>query len=151
VNQAIPVEQFGQWLDGLLQPVEKPQAEPALREWLDGFKQFIAECFANSQSPFGEGWPSLEHPRSKGHNQDPRPLIDTQTLMQSVTTDEGIIELDDQHLRFGTQLPYAAYQQQGTKSIPARVFLGVPEDEATRAADIFAKHLIQTLGTPVAA
>jgi phage gpG-like protein len=147
----VPVEQFGQWLDGLVESIEHPHAEPALREWLEGFKQFIAQSFAGSRSPFGEGWAPLKHRRPKGHNPNSRPLIDTRALMESVTSDEGILELDGQHLRFGTAIPYAGFHQHGTKNIPARVFLGVPEDEATRAADILAEHLIQAFSTPAAA
>jgi len=150
MTHAIPIEQFNAWIGKLVQKVENPDVAPSFKTWMEEFAQNIAEGFQGSHSQFGQTWPPLKHPRPKGHNQDPHPLIDTGALMASVTSDAGdsIREITVGHgestLTFGTSIAYGIFHQTGTSRVPARPFLNVNQDQADRAAELFAQTIIRT-------
>ena len=67
-------------------------------------------------------WPALAPSTvaRKGHS---RILIDTRRLIRSVTLESSadkVIEITDNSLVFGTNVPYARYHEEGTSRLPKR-------------------------------
>jgi phage gpG-like protein len=144
----ITAEQFPAWINRFSESLTSYDATPVFREWLTGFMQFIADCFASSQSPSGAAW--APHKRPLGH----KLLIDTGALLASVTepgASGNITEIRADQLRTGTALPYATFVHGGTKNMEARPFLGLPEDQVRRAVNLFRDNIIKSLGSPAAA
>ena len=78
-----------------------------------------------------------------------RPLIDTGTLMRSVTArsdPRGIRQLTKTELVIGTNVEYAPYHQYGTKHIPARPFLQILPEDKENITKIFKDWLEKVAG-----
>jgi phage gpG-like protein len=79
-----------------------------------------------------------------------RPLIDTGTLMRSVTartpTAGSIRKLTKTELVIGTNVEYAPYHQYGTKYIPARPFLQILPEDKENITQIFKDWLEKVAG-----
>jgi phage gpG-like protein len=79
-----------------------------------------------------------------------RPLIDTGTLMRSVTartpTTGSIRKLTKTELVIGTNVEYAPYHQYGTKHIPARPFLQILPEDKENITKIFKDWLEKVAG-----
>jgi len=143
----ITIQEFPAWLNRLAASVETPHAEGVFKPWLERFMGEIGAGFQSSVSQFGEAWAPLKYPRPPGHNPDTRPLIDTGDLMRSVTSNAAgnINKIGPAGLTFGTSIPYAHVHQAGSFPIPARPFLNVNQDQATRAAEMIAQQIIKLL------
>lgn len=85
------------------------------------------QCFDRGSDPNGVAWLPLarERRRNRGRGRS-RPLRDTGLLMSSITgTGANHFEqLTETRLEVGSNLFYASFHQYGTKTIPARPFLG---------------------------
>lgn len=102
-----------------LEPVLSGRAE-ALRSTI------VSEVFGRAQSPSGEPWEPLQKAtiRSKGSS---APLIDTGTLRGSI-----VASASDSAITFGVSGPaerYAGTHQFGTRTVPARPFLPVTDED----------------------
>lgn len=146
MSKTLSVEEFGEFLNGVVDSLEQPQAAGVLAEWNDELAGDLAESFLNSKSPDGKAWAPLMHPRSKGHS---RPLIDTGALMRSVVSDgAGHIEIITQDsTTFGTSVEYAGVQQEGSKkkNIPVRPFIGIPDKSIDKATEMLSQHIITVI------
>jgi hypothetical protein len=60
-------------------------------------------------------------PRGKSHNQDPRPLMDSLALLESIYAEDP----RGYSIRVGPHVDYAKYQNDGTDTIPQRQFVGI--------------------------
>ena len=147
MSAAIEVEQLPEFLNGVVQQLQNPDASKAFEHWLPEFIGEVGRGFQSSQSPFGDGWAPLKHPRPAGHNPGSRPLIDTGDLELSLIGEgEGnITQITNDSLVYGTSIPYAGFHQHGTSNIPARPFLNVNEDQLSRLANDVAEQIIQSL------
>lgn len=101
-------------------------------------RQTIKERFDKEQSPEGQKWkplaPATLKQRSAKHKTGhARILQDTGELRRSIT-----YEAEPNSVRVGTSLKYARTHQFGRGNIPARLFLGVNDEEK--------QHIISMLG-----
>lgn len=97
----------------------------ALKACLVAIKADTKKNFVEAHDPEGNAWLPLKRPRPGSKGKD-RPLRDTGLLMASVSArgQGGYEQIEDTRLEMGTVLDYAGYQQDGTRFIPARPFLG---------------------------
>jgi phage virion morphogenesis protein len=113
---------------------------------------FADDSFEQSRSPSGVAWEPLKVGgliRTATGLADRKPLIDTGTLRNSITSVPGVSAI-----LVGTNVPYAGPHQFGTVHIPARPFLpftadgeavttGPAEEEWERYEELIA-HYIET-------
>ena len=80
------------------------------------------------------------------------PLWDTGRLVASVGAGsvDHVEEVDRRGLVYGTNVSYAPYHQYGTRTIPARPFLGIGDDLAKQLEDVLVKfaedEIVKALG-----
>lgn len=110
------------------------------------------ECFHGSHDPEGHKWKPLKHPRRKKGGRKytavaaQAPLIDTGTLWRSVGAGSGSVDVTGRfHFEYGTNVKYAAFQNDGTRTIPARPFLGITDKQADQFADVIANAVVRQL------
>jgi phage gpG-like protein len=80
----------------------------------------VRQRFLLSQDPSGKPWPKLKR------SQPGRlPLIKTGALLNALSGygQGALAEVRGKTLSYGTNVPYAAFHQRGTKTIPRRKFL----------------------------
>ncbi|WP_339730094.1 phage virion morphogenesis protein [uncultured Gimesia sp.] len=149
MSKTITIEELGDFLTGVVDSLEKPQAAGVLAEWNDELAGDLAESILSSKTPDGKGWAPLKYPRPKGHNQGTRPLIDTGALMRSVVSDgTGHIEIVTQDsTTFGTSIGYAGVHQFGLKkkNIPPRPLMGIPDKSLNTAEEMLSHHFITVI------
>ena len=149
MSKTLSVKEFGDFLNGVVDSLEKPKAAGVLAEWNDKLAGDLAESFLKSNSSGGTPWAPLKSPRPKGHNQGLRPLIDTGALMRSVVSNgAGHIEIvTEDSTTFGTSIDYASIQQDGSKKkqIPARPFIGIPDKSIDKATEMLSQHIITVI------
>ncbi len=107
--------------------------------------------FVNQSDPDGVPWTPLKKPR--GRPRDKRKsrrkgsdqiLRDTGVLMASVSGGAGSInDVTSKSLRYGTSVSYAGYQNFGTRTIPARRFLGLTPQLRQRINDAIRRYVIK--------
>jgi phage virion morphogenesis protein len=133
-------------LAGLKDAVRRAAAPPAdygplLKRVAVALRADALKNFAGSHDPDGNAWAPLKPSTLKGRRKGgkgAKPLIDTGLLRNSVTTvRQGPLEL-----LFGTNLPRGAYHQFGTRTIPARPFLGISPRLADLIAEMTADYVV---------
>jgi phage gpG-like protein len=101
-----------------------------LRPLLEGYGQKLARNFRryidDSRMPNGKAFPPLKRPRGKGHNPNPKPLIDTGSLRGDIQYEIQ----DPDTVRAGNTLEYAVYHNKGTRHLPLRTYIGLSESDA---------------------
>jgi phage gpG-like protein len=116
--------------------------------------------FAESRSPDGTPWRPLKRQRSRRRDRrakggsGQKPLRDTGLLMASSSGGAGFIkQLTALSLEQGTNVEYAGFQNNGTRFIPARPFVGVGPKQADMIERIVADRIERQLfgGTATAA
>jgi len=85
-----------------------------------GMRSFISR----SEAPDGSAFAPLKRPRRPPHNPDPRPLIDSGDLFNSI---HGVV-LDARTAAAGHGKLYGVFQNDSTRTIPSRRFVGVDAD-----------------------
>lgn len=110
------------------------------------------ECFHGSHDPEGNKWKPLKHPRRKKGGKKytavaaQAPLIDTGTLWRSVGAGAGSIDVTGRlSFEYGTNVKYAMFQNDGTRTIPARPFLGITDKQADQFAEVIGKYVVRKL------
>ncbi len=101
------------------------------------FRKNIAE----SHDPRGVAFAPLKKPRRKGHNPSEKPLADTLALFDDIQFEEDI---SDSSVAVGNSsaVPYAIFQNDGTRTIPAREYLGISEDRLSPVLNAAARMII---------
>jgi len=103
-----------------------------------------------SRTPDGVPYPPLKRPRPRGHNQDPKPLVDTGAMDGSIH-----FELRGTDAVFAgpslDESPYFPIQNQGAihRGVPPRTFIGVRAEDEDGIRSVIGKHI--TLAFEVAA
>lgn len=87
----------------------------------------IQRNFMEQRTPQGVPWQPLKKPRRKGHNPDSRALLDSLNLYNSITYEQPTKNEVD--IGFGTEAFYGSFQNDGTRHIPARQFLGLRDGD----------------------
>ncbi len=106
------------------------------------------ERFKRGVDPDGNSWKPLKKParvpKGKGRTQ---PLWATGRLAAS--TGAGgvghVQQVGDNALVFGTSVKYGAYHQDGTRTIPARPFLGIGDALMWQLAGVIGKYVEEEL------
>lgn len=103
-------------------------------------------CFDQSQSPDGVPWKPIKPRRRKRDRKATRfrPLYDTGKLFGSMTGKAGAIrELSSLSLTQGTNVEYAPFQNDGTRTIPARPFVGLTPKHADQIGAIIVDRIMR--------
>lgn len=118
--------------DGLSESIDETEEQalraadlsPVLAVIAEDLKTFVDDRFETSTDPTGAPWDPLAPATvAARRGSSAKPLIDTGTLRNSITT-----EFDALSILLGTNVPYAGPHQFGTARIPMRPFFPVTED-----------------------
>lgn len=96
----------------------------ALQRCVQAVQQSVARRFATSTTPRGKPWAALRKPRPGG-----KPLVRSGRLASSVR-----VRVEREGLVISSDVPYAGYQDQGTRTIPARAF-SEPDEQALKVIE----------------
>ena len=106
------------------------------------------ERFKKGVDPDGNRWKPLKRtPRvPKGRSKD-QPLWATGRLVASTAANapDHVQDVNDTALVYGSSVKYAGYHQDGTRTIPARPFLGVGPALLEQCAGVVAKYVEEEL------
>ena len=140
-DHPIPAENFAAELRRMTAFVANGSLEPALRECKLIAEEAMAVNFLEGQRATGTKWPPRKH-------QYPHPtLIKTGHLMHSVVSEgePGHVEnVGAREMYTGTNVFYAGFHQFGTKKLPARPFVEVPDHAVDAMEDVLANFIINT-------
>jgi phage gpG-like protein len=110
------------------------------RDELDEFNDILyethADSFALASDSDNSAWPPLAA-ATVARKRSAEILVETGRLRTSLTTKGGqdhVGEITDRGLTFGTEVPYSVFHQLGTRNMPQRAPVGVPQkrvDELT--------------------
>lgn len=97
--------------------------------------------FMEQRSPEGAPWKPLKKGRGKGRNPGSKALFDSGSLYESISYE---LEGDDAvAIGFPKATYYGRFHQDGTKTIPARPFLGVRPDDVAAFEQFLGAHARQ--------
>src|SRR5262245_26052808 len=99
--------------------------------------------FDEGRGPDGRPWRPLKKPSKRRGGASAKPLRDTGLLMASLSARgaQHVEEYQPAALEFGTAVRYGRYHQDGTRTIPARPFLGTTPAMDERIGEIVADQL----------
>lgn len=115
----------------------------------------LKEGFVQSRAPDGSSWAPLKRPRRKGTKNKGKgsrrrssttnqPLWDTGRLVASMGAGSDHREqVTRDVLVFGTNVSYGVFHQFGTRTIPARPFLGFSDDTIARIEDVLVTFIAE--------
>lgn len=88
----------------------------------------------------GNGWPPFKKLPKRPHQL----LWDTGTLLRSLTPGgaNNVLDVSASSVTVGTNVLYAQYQQEGTRTIPARPYLVWNDPVKANASKVFEKYLL---------
>lgn len=143
----IRIEELSEFLNDTTKVTKHPESKGVMTGILELTKEQVRIGFESGRAPDGSKWPALKHPRPPGHNQNNKPLIDTETLMNSVTVDheEHVEGVTDEALTLGTYVEYAGVHQEGSGNIPQRKFLGFNNKVMDHATEAVADDVINQI------
>jgi len=110
--------------------------------------QEARKCFDEQRSPDGAPWAGWKRPPSAKRGGPASKLLrNTDVLMASLAgKGQGHIEsVMSASMVWGTAVGYAAYHQYGTRTIPARPFIGVTDAMLEKIDQIVLDYLLRTL------
>ena len=118
-----------------------------MTEIIEQSKEQIRIGFESGTAPDGSKWLPLKYPRPPHRNQNNKPLIDTETLMNSVTVnhEEHVEGVTNEALTLGTYVEYAGVHQEGSGNIPQRQFLGFNKKVMDHATETVADDVINQI------
>lgn len=132
-------------LEFLLNQLEELKPTNFVRDILDETQALllnrIRTRFLATQAPSGEVWPVSKAAIQRNFNG--KTLFDTGTLFHSIQA----FVTGDYEREIGTDVFYGPYHQFGTKYLPARVFLGVSDDDLALVQQLMVKRVAQALET----
>lgn len=143
----IPLEDLARTLNRRIEDFVRLDCRPLLKELSLLIKADVKERFVKSNTPDGIPWLPLKNPSKRRGGINAKPLRDKGLLMASIVsyTQGSVEEITADSVTVGTNLGYAGYQNDGTRNIPAREFMGLSaagEQEIDEAiADYFADNL----------
>jgi phage virion morphogenesis protein len=103
--------------------------QPAYRECADVAAAGMRQHFERGAGPDGTPWAPLKRRRG-------RPLVKTGLLLASVGATAG-----PQGLVLSASAPYAGYHQSGTRTIPARPFVGASAETLAKIMAALERHV----------
>jgi phage gpG-like protein len=123
---------------------------PAFRKIRDRLRQVARRQFATEGSYGSGGWPDLAEStlaRKRAAGQPARILVATGALRDSLTgAGAGSIDLMTTHeMRFGSSVSYGKFHAKGTRKMPRRSPINMPEAERRAILTELVRHIA---GTP---
>jgi phage gpG-like protein len=117
-------------------------AKPAFEQMRSHLNEGEAEIFDSRGAAFGKAWPAAAEPELKS---DPRLLVATGALRASLASQTGDSQWQASatELRFGTRVPYGRFHEHGTSRMPARPFIGMPQERAREIVDIMHRYSVE--------
>lgn len=119
-------------------------ARPAWRQIIRDLEGIEARQFASEGRYGSGGWePLAESTLARKHGG--RILVDTGALLRSLTeraAPGAIREIHPDWMQFGTGVPYAGFHQHGTKRMPARKPVELPESDRRRVVKSLQRFLM---------
>ena len=100
------------------------------------------DCFGRQMSPSGNPWPPRKDVR------DRKPLLDDTGRLKAAATGQGAglsFTVDGRGFRARLDVPYGKHHQDGTRTIPARPFLGVGPLQLVAFQEALATHIANHL------
>lgn len=152
-DNAIPIEQLGAHLDRVVKVLKEGSFKPALAECNEQIEQGIQDNFINSRTAKGVPWAPRKNPiqilrvsESESYELSNPVLIRSSRLMQAATNSESpdaVVEIHDRGLTRGADVEYAHFHNEGTKKMPQREFMDVPEEFLKECDEIIADFGIE--------
>jgi phage virion morphogenesis protein len=139
-SQHLTLDDLAQWCGTsahALAHCDFTAAWPVVTQILVSYTQ---QCFDAGRAPDGNLWAPLKRPRKDGSS---TPLRDKDILMASVTGGAGSqVSQSPQLLIWGSGVWYAGFHQYGTRTIPARPFVGVSQEAAADIGQVLAQYVV---------
>jgi phage gpG-like protein len=135
-------------LAGLQAELQQLGIDPATVDFSRGLRAAAVYLASMSKRNFA-AWPPLKNPSRRPGGRSARPLVDKGILMASVSASGGggaVRDVTTRSLEFGTNVSYAGFHQYGTRTIPARRFLGITEAMAKRIEELIADDVVRQMG-----
>lgn len=144
-------------LTGLADELRGMGVDPAALDYSRGLKAVSVylsaqakRCFSESRTPDGTPWPPLKNPSRRRGGKSAKPLVDKGILMASMSATAAsrgaVRDITRVSLEHGTEIEYAGFQNFGTRTIPAREFVGITDQMAGRIEQIIADDVARQLG-----
>lgn len=109
------------------------------------------QCFAGSREPDGTAWPPFKRkPSARRGGWSAKLLVDKGLLQASMSASAAsgaVREIGRTSLEHGSNLKYAAYQNFGTATIPARQFAGITPAMAERIEQLVADDVMRQVSS----
>lgn len=136
---------FGLVLDRFRQRVEDPT--PVWEGIADRFVELQQKNFDSQGATMSGGWSALS-PKYGAWKAKHYPgrgiLVRSGDLRESLASNLGVREFTRKSMTVGTQIPYASYHQNGTRTMPARKLIGdIPVNEQREWAKILQRHIVE--------
>lgn len=140
------LDEFDDWLEEVAQAAITPADLPLTAKQLPGvLAEDTEERFASGKGPDGEVWPPLKSGKAR------TPLTKTRKLRESAIQAVAAADVVPSETSWvvtvdvGQMAPQAQWQRGGTKTIPAREFLGVSDAGLERVAELAASEAADKL------
>jgi phage virion morphogenesis protein len=137
------------WTEGLARRLERLGLARPLQTVAFYLANQARLCFDEQRSPDGVPWaPFNRTPSARRGGTGAKLLRNTGVLMASLAG-KGSGHVEDvgaSSLVWGTAVPYAGFQNDGTRTIPARPFLGVTDDMKETVSKILLDYVKRMIG-----
>lgn len=144
-------------LQGLADTLRGMSVDPASLDYTHGLKAASVylsaqakRCFSESRTPDGAQWPPLKNPSRRRGGRTAKPLVDKGLLMASMSavaaTNGAVRDITKTSVEHGSNLEYAGWQNDGTRTIPARPFVGITDAMAAKIETIIADDVARQMG-----
>jgi len=138
-SQSMSLSGLAEWLDATGRTFERADFGEPLAICAQIGKQSVLDNFANCCAPDGTPWAPLKRPRKDGSD---IPLQDTGIMRAASTGGAGYSEeITETELVTSNNLDRALWHQEGTKTIPARPFMGWRADDVEKCQDVFGEWM----------
>jgi len=121
--------------------------EPLFQELLKLLRQISTVQFLTEGAHGSGGWPALAQStidKKKAAGQSPWIERASEDLFNSLTGDGrgSIADVSSDWLRYGTSIPYAGFQQSGTRHMPQRRLVQLTEEERKEFVRVVQRFLV---------
>lgn len=154
----INLDKLGAYLNGEAERLMHLDYSMPLKKCAFILSAALKEGFVHSRAPDGSSWKPLKRPRRKGtKNKGSRrrssttnqPLWDTGRLVASMGAGTDHVEqITPDSLVFGTNVSYAAFHNFGTRTIPARPFLGISAAAEAQIENVLSTFIAEQFARP---
>lgn len=158
--QEIDLDKLGTFLNGEAERLVHLDYSQPLRKCAYILSADLKEGFVHARAPDGSPWKPLKRPRKKGtrnkgkgsrrrSSTTSQPLWDTGRLVASMGAGtDHVQQVTSDSLVFGTNVSYAPFHQLGTRTIPARPFLGFSAQAVAHIESVLETFIAEQFASP---